>query len=120
MTFSDGCPCGRSQDLTFAESSEKFLVDRKTFDELLVLVGWCTKELIKSRHGDCDNFFAALDAYLSSDSPETSDSLETRESFLLLNYYRDSIPEAPSLTFGFAITLWNQYGAIDSIRICCH
>jgi len=48
MTFSDDCPCGRSQDLTFAESSDKFLVDRKTFEELLLLVGWCRTELVKS------------------------------------------------------------------------
>jgi hypothetical protein len=93
MTFSDGCPCGRSQDLTFAESREKFLVDRNTFDELLVLVGWCTKGLIKSRHRDCDNFFAALDAYRLSDSSETSDSLEVRKATLLLDYYHDIIPE---------------------------
>jgi hypothetical protein len=94
MTFTEGCPCGRSQDLTFAESSDKFVVDRKTFEELLLLVGWCRSELIKSRFRDCDNFFAALDAYQLNDSPETSDSLEVRKASLLLNYYHDIIPEA--------------------------
>ena len=94
MSHTDGCPCGRSQDLTFAESSEKFLVDRKTFEELLLVLGWCRRELIKSRHRDYDNFFAALDAYKLNDSPQTSDSLEVRKASLLLNYYHDIIPEA--------------------------
>ena len=94
MTFRDDCPCGRSQHLTFAESSGKFLVDRKTFDELLFLVGWCAKELIKARHRDCDNFFTALDMSHSTDSLETSDNLEIRKACLLLNYYHDIIPEA--------------------------
>ena len=94
MTFSDDCPCGRSQHLTFAESSDKFLVDRKTFEELLLLVGWCRTELIKSRFRDCDNFLAALKADRLSDSPETSDNLEIRKASLLLNYYHDIIPDA--------------------------
>ena len=94
MTLSDDCPCGRSQHLTFAESSDKFLVDRKTFEELLLLVGWCRAELVKSRFRDCDNFFAALKADRLSDSPETSDNLEIRKASLLLNYYHDIIPEA--------------------------
>ena len=74
MTFSDDCPCGRSQDLTFAESSDKFVVDRKTFEELLLLVGWCRTELVKSRFRDCDNFLAALKAERLSDSSEVSES----------------------------------------------
>jgi hypothetical protein len=90
MTFSDDCLCGRSQHLTFAEASDKFLIDRKTFEKLLEIVGWCKYELLKARFQDCDNFFTSLDTYL------WSDSLETRKSFLLLNYYRDSILEAPS------------------------
>ena len=93
MTFSDDCPCGRSQHLTFAESNEKFLVDRKTFEELLLLVGWCRRELLESRFRDCDNFLAALKTCRLSDSPETSDSLEIRKASLLLNYYHDIIPE---------------------------
>jgi len=94
MTFSDDCPDGRSQHLTFAESSEKFLVDRKTFEELLLLVNWCTDELVNSRFRDCDNFLTALENYRLSDSPETSKSFEIRKTSLLLNYYHDIIPEA--------------------------
>jgi len=94
MTFTEDSPSGRSQDLTFGELSGEFLVDRKTFNELLFLVGWCAKELIKARHRDCDNFFTALDMSHSTDSPETSDNLEIRKACLLLNYYHDIIPEA--------------------------
>ncbi len=94
MSHTDDCPCGRSQDLTFAESSEKFLVDRKTFEELLLLVNWCTDELVKSRFRDCDNFLTALENCRLSDSPETSESFEIRKTSLLLNYYHDIIPEA--------------------------
>lgn len=90
MTFSDDCPCGRSQDLTFAESSGKFLIDRKTFDLSLLLLEWCATELIIYRYQDCNTFLASLDTYLSSDTPEASDSF----AFLLLNHYRDSIPKA--------------------------
>ena len=94
MSHTDGCPCGRSQHLTFAESSDKFLVDRKTFEELLLLVDWCRTELIKSRFRDCDNFLAALNTCRLSDSPEISYNLEIRKASLLLNYYHDIIPEA--------------------------
>jgi hypothetical protein len=94
MSQTDGCPCGRSQHLTFAESSEKFLVDRKTFEELLLLIGWCRSELIASRFRDCDNFLTALKICRLSDSPETSENLEIRKAFLLLNYYHDIIPES--------------------------
>jgi hypothetical protein len=90
MTFSDDCPCRRSQHLTFAESSEKFLVDRKTFELLILLVEWCAKELIIYRYRDCNTFLISLDTYLSKDIPEASDSF----AFLLLNHYRDSIPKA--------------------------
>jgi hypothetical protein len=94
MSHTDDCPCGRSQHLTFAESSEKFLVDRKTFDKLLVIFDWCTDELLRSRFRDCDNFFKALDTSRLGESPEPSESLEIRKASLLLNYYHDIIPEA--------------------------
>lgn len=63
MTLSDDCLCGRSQHLTFAESNEKIVIDKKTFKQLLVLLGWCTNELIKSRFRDCDNFWIFLTYY---------------------------------------------------------
>jgi hypothetical protein len=94
MTFSDDCPCGRSQDLTFAESSGKFSVDRQTFERLILLVEWCAKELVIYRYRDCNTFLASLNTYLSSDSAEVIESFEVRKSFLLLNHYCDSIPKA--------------------------
>jgi len=94
MSHTDGCPCGRSQHLTFAESSGKFFVDRQTFERLILLVEWCAKELVIYRYQDCNTFLASLDTYLSSDSAEVIESFEVRKSFLLLNHYRDSIPKA--------------------------
>jgi hypothetical protein len=90
MTFSDDCPCGRSQHLTFAESSGKFLIDRKTYELLLLLLECCATELIIYRYRDSNTFLVFLDTYLSNDIPEASDSF----AFLLLNHYRNSIPKA--------------------------
>ena len=90
MTFSDDCPDGRSQHLTFAESSGKFLIDRKTYELLLLLVELCATELIIYQYRDSNTFFLSLDTYLSNDIPEASDSF----AFLLLNHYRNSIPKA--------------------------
>jgi len=86
MTFSDDCPCGRSQFLTF-ESTDKIVIDRETFKQLLALVGSCVDELVNPR--DCEIFLISLDTYLSE-----SDSPEARKSLLLLNYYRDIVPDA--------------------------
>jgi hypothetical protein len=87
MTFSDGCPCGRSQHLTFAESNDKIVIDRKTFKQLLALLNSCVDELVNPR--DCEIFLTFLDAYLSENN-----SPEPRKALLLLNYYRDVVPDA--------------------------
>jgi hypothetical protein len=86
MTFSDDCPVGRSQFLTF-ESTDKIVIDRETFKQLLALVGSCVDELVNPRDGEI--FLTSLDTYLSE-----SDSPEARKSLLLLNYYRDIVPDA--------------------------
>ena len=86
MTFTDDCPCGRSQFLTF-ESTDKIVIDRKTFKRLLALLNSCADELVNPR--DCEIFLTSLDTYLSE-----SDSPEARKSLLLLNYYRDIVPDA--------------------------
>ena len=86
MTFTDDCPCGRSQFLTF-ESTDKIVIDRKTFKRLLALLNSCADELVNPR--DCEIFLTFLDTYLSE-----SDSPEARKSLLLLNYYRDIVPDA--------------------------
>ena len=86
MTFTEDCPGGRSQFLTF-ESTDKIVIDRKTFKRLLALLNSCADELVNPR--DCEIFLTSLDTYLSE-----SDSPEARKSLLLLNYYRDIVPDA--------------------------
>jgi hypothetical protein len=87
MSHTDGCPCGRSQHLTFAESNDKIVIDRETFKQLLALLTSCVDELVNPR--DCEIFLTFLDTYLSE-----SNTPETRKSLLLLNYYRDIVPDA--------------------------
>jgi hypothetical protein len=94
MTFSDDCPCGRSQDLTFAESNDKIVIDRKIFNQVFELMCSSVDELVIYRYRDCNTFLASLNTYLSSDSAEVIESFEVRKSFLLLNHYCDSIPKA--------------------------
>ena len=86
MTLSEDCPGGRSQFLTL-ESTDKIVIDRKTFKRLLALLNSCADELVNPR--DCEIFLTFLDTYLSE-----SDSPEARKSLLLLNYYRDIVPDA--------------------------
>jgi hypothetical protein len=57
MTFSDDCLCGRSQHLTFAESNDKIVIDRKTFEQLIALVGSYADELVNPR--DCEIFLTS-------------------------------------------------------------
>jgi hypothetical protein len=87
MTFSDDCLCGRSQHLTFAESNDKIVIDCKTFKQLLALLNSCVDELVNPR--DCEIFLTFLDTYLSENN-----SPEPRKALLLLNYYRDIVPDA--------------------------
>jgi hypothetical protein len=87
MSHTDGCPCGRSQHLTFAESNDKIVIDRKTFKQLLALLNSCVDELVNPR--DCEIFLTFLDTYLSENN-----SPEPRKALLLLNYYRDIVPDA--------------------------
>jgi hypothetical protein len=41
MTFSDGCPCGRSQLFTF-KAKETITVDRPTLEHIFVLLNGCS------------------------------------------------------------------------------
>jgi hypothetical protein len=72
--------------LTF-ESTDKIVIDRETFKQLLALLNSCADELVNPR--DCEIFLTFLDTYLSE-----SDSPEPRKALLLLNYYRDIVPDA--------------------------
>jgi len=86
MSHTGDCPCGRSQFLMF-ESTDKIVIDRETFKQLLALLNSCADELVNPR--DCEIFLTFLDSYLSE-----SDSPEPRKALLLLNYYRDVVPDA--------------------------
>jgi len=68
-------------------AGDQICIDRKTFKQLLALVTSCVNELVNPR--DCEIFLTSLDIYLSE-----NDSPEPRKSLLLLNHYRDVVPEA--------------------------
>ena len=87
MTFSDDSLCGRSQDLTCAESNNKIVIDRNTFEQLVAFVEGSAEELVKPR--DCEIFLTCLDIYLSQ-----TGNPDPRKSLLLLNLYREVIPNA--------------------------
>jgi hypothetical protein len=69
------------------DAGDQICIDRKTFKQLLALLNSCVDELVNPR--DCEIFLTFLDTYLSE-----NDSPEPRKSLLLLNYYRDIVPEA--------------------------
>lgn len=86
MTHTADCPCGRSQHLTFA-SSDKIVVDAKTFHRVLALVNQSIDELTNARHREI--FLECLDTYLieSPAESERDDSYIFRASLLLDSYY---------------------------------
>ena len=69
------------------DAGDKICIDRETFKQLLALLNSCVDELVNPR--DCEIFLTFLDTYLSE-----SDSPEPRKALLLLNYYRDIVPDA--------------------------
>lgn len=69
------------------DAGDKICIDRETFKQLLALLNSCVDELVNPR--DCEIFLTFLDTYLSE-----NDSPEPRKSLLLLNYYRDIVPDA--------------------------
>ncbi len=69
------------------DAGDQICIDRKTFKQLLALLNSCVDELVNPR--DCEIFLTFLDTYLSE-----SDSPEFRKALLLLNYYRDIVPDA--------------------------
>lgn len=81
-------PEGRSQKLTLSDKSDdKIVIDRKTFKQILALLGRSVQQLEHSRH--CEIFLTSLDKHLSE-----SDSPEAYKSLLLLNYWLDVMPES--------------------------
>jgi hypothetical protein len=68
-------------------AGDQICIDRKTFKQLLSLIICCADNLVNPR--DCEIFLTSLDIYLSE-----NESPEPRKSLLLLNHYRDVVPEA--------------------------
>jgi hypothetical protein len=87
MTFTDDSLCGRSQDLTCAEASDKIILDISIVKKLGLLVDQCLCNLESSR--DSDIFLTSLNSYLS----ESSDLEQSRKSLLLLSMYCDVVPQ---------------------------
>jgi hypothetical protein len=86
MSHTDGCPCGRSQFLSI-ELIDKVVIDRKTLEKLRTTLRCCIDNIAGDR--DCEIFLTSLDLYLSEEKkPSASKSL------LLLNHYRDVVPES--------------------------
>jgi hypothetical protein len=67
--------------------SDKIEIDTLTLKKLALLVGQSLYNLQSSR--DCDILLTSLDNYLG----ESSNPEEARKSSLLLNMYRDVVPE---------------------------
>ena len=59
MTFTEGCPSGRSQDLTYV-SEEIVTLDRKTLEEIFSLIGDCVDTIINLRHSIGDKLRRAI------------------------------------------------------------
>jgi hypothetical protein len=78
MPKSNACP--ESQTL-------KIELDSLTLKKLALLIGQCVYNIQSSR--DCDILLTSLDNYLG----ESSNPEEARKSSLLLNHYRDIVPE---------------------------
>jgi hypothetical protein len=88
MTFSDDCPCGRSQDLTFAESNDKIVIDRKIFNQVFELICSSVDEISNARRREI--FLFSLDYHLTQ-SQVFDDSARIQASLLLDAYY-DFVP----------------------------
>jgi hypothetical protein len=86
MPDATDCHCGRSQNLS-SYLDGKIVIDQKTFKRLRSLIHECDDTLSNPRN--CEIFLTSLDTYLSDTAkPEVTKCL------LLLNYYRDIVPEA--------------------------
>ena len=87
MTFTDDCPCGRSQFLTF-ESTDKIVIDRKTFKRVFSLLRCSVDELTNARHREI--FLECLNSHLV----ETAflDDSGCFQASLLLDAYYEYVP----------------------------
>jgi hypothetical protein len=88
MTFSDDCPGGRSQDLTFAESNDKIVIDRKIFNQVFELICSSVDEISNARRREI--FLFSLDYHLTQS--QVFDDSARIQACLLLDAYYDFVP----------------------------
>jgi len=88
MTFSDDSLCGRSQDLTCAESDDKIVIDLKTFNQIFELISVSIDEINQARRREIFLYF--LEYHLTRS--ESFDDSARIEAALLLDAYYDFVP----------------------------
>jgi hypothetical protein len=88
MTFTDDSLCGRSQDLTCAESDDKIVIDLKTFNQIFELISASVDEISNARRREI--FLLSLDQHLTR--CEVFDNAARIEAALLLDAYYDFVP----------------------------
>jgi hypothetical protein len=82
----------RSQSLTFS-SPDMVMLDRKTYQDLMNLIGRSIDRLQEIRH--CEIIITSLDHHLSEmENKELGKSPEIAKALLLLQYWLDSVPES--------------------------
>jgi hypothetical protein len=90
MPKNDATPEGRSQKLT---SPNMVMLDRKTYQDLMSLIGRSIDTLQNIRH--CEIIITSLDHHLSEmENKELGKSPEIAKALLLLQYWLDSVPES--------------------------
>jgi hypothetical protein len=88
MTFSDDSLCGRSQDLTCAESNDKIVIDLKTFNQIFELICASVDEISYARRREI--FLFSLDYHLTQS--QIFDNTARIQASLLLDAYYDFVP----------------------------
>jgi hypothetical protein len=95
MTFTDDSLCGRSQDLTCAEASDKIVIDKLLVNKLTELLITSIYNVHTSRRSEI--FLTSLDMHLAQDSISNKNDKARREftekSSLLLESYQGDVPK---------------------------
>ena len=92
MTFTEGCPSGRSQDL-MCVSEEMVTLDRKTLEEIFSLIGDCVDTITNLRHSDVF-ITSAKRCLLDTANIQLASSTEVGKAVLLMNSWLEVIPKS--------------------------
>ena len=92
MTFTEGCPSGRSQDL-MCVSEEMVTLDRKTLEEIFSLIGDGVDTITNLRHSDVF-ITSAKRCLLDTGNFELASSTEVGKAVLLMNSWLEVIPKS--------------------------